>query len=460
LPDRAELVALVLAQRAEIAELREQVAALAAELGPPDGTPTPKGMPGLKAKSVKPATDKPPRKKRPHGFARRRAEPTATVEHALDTCPDCGGALLGGSAKWRRQVIELPVVPAEVIEHVFVERQCPVCRQGRTPKADLRGVVAGPGQRLGVNLVSLIVSLREVGRLPLETIRWYLATFHQLTVSVGALVGVIQRAAKAAAGAVEVIREEVRTHSEVNADETGWREDGKNGYIWAYVTPTARYFCYGGRDKGMVDQVLGADYAGVVICDFYAAYDHLEGMKQRCWAHLLRDIADLRRLHPTDKSVARWAQAVQRLFAKAKAFSHAKERVRLRRQHAFEQQLLALCRPYLPPPKPLKGQAGEDTPAAAAEPGPAPPQRKLCARIANHLEELFVFVGDPRVPPTNNAAERAIRHLVTSRKISGGTRSSLGTRAKMTLASFFGTVRARDQNPYFALRELLLSPPL
>ena len=102
--------------------------------------------------------------------------------------------------------------------------------------------------------------------------------------------------------------------------------------------------------------------------------------------------------------------------------------------------MLALCQPYL------------DDPSAT--------QSKLCRRIENHIKELFVFVAEPRVPPDNNAAERSLRHLVVSRKVSGGTRSAQGTDTKMTLASIFGTWRAQGLNPLSACRHLLLSPQL
>ena len=59
--------------------------------------------------------------------------------------------------------------------------------------------------------------------------------------------------------------------------------------------------------------------------------------------------------------------------------------------------------------------------------------------MENHIKELFVFVAEPETPPDNNAAERSLRPVVISRKISGGTRSPTGTQTKMTLASIFGT---------------------
>ena len=109
-------------------------------------------------------------------------------------------------------------------------------------------------------------------------------------------------------------------------------------------------------------------------------------------------------------------------------------------QLALERRLLALCQPFL------------DDPSAT--------QAKLCRRIERHIKELFVFVVEPAVPSDNNAAKRSLRHLVISRKISGGTRSELGTDSKMTLASLFGTWRVQGLNPLTACRQLLRSPQL
>ena len=67
-------------------------------------------------------------------------------------------------------------------------------------------------------------------------------------------------------------------------------------------------------------------------------------------------------------------------------------------------------------------------------------------------------MSHPEAPSDNNAAERSLRHLVISRKISGGTRSEQGSDSKMTLSSLFGTWRARGLNPFLETRQLLISP--
>ena len=80
---------------------------------------------------------------------------------------------------------------------------------------------------------------------------------------------------------------------------------------------------------------------------------------------------------------------------------------------------MTLCRPFVDDPLAVQG--------------------KECRRIERFITALFVFVAVPGVPSENNAAERSLRHVVTTRKISGGTRSKQGTNSKMALASVFGT---------------------
>ena len=132
-----------------------------------------------------------------------------------------------------------------------------------------------------------------------------------------------------------------------------------------------------------------------------------------------------------------WATAVQDLYGRATSTELAPDQRRAR-QRACEQEALTLCQPWLA--------------------GPAAPQARLCRRIVKHLPDLFVFVADPAVPPTNNAAERALRPLVTCRKISGGSRSPAGTEITLTLASLFATWRVRDLTPFEECCRLLAGP--
>ena len=85
-----------------------------------------------------------------------------------------------------------------------------------------------------------------------------------------------------------------------------------------FSTPTERYFLRRGRNKEVVDEVLEESFSGVLVSDFYAAYNHYPGLKQRCWAHLLRDIHELRVVYPEDNELAQWAEAIHKLYSEAK----------------------------------------------------------------------------------------------------------------------------------------------
>lgn len=463
---RDELIRIILAQQEELADRDRRLAALerqvtdaqativrlTAQLGTlvtmDDDTDSPpgtsKGMPGLKPTEA-PARDKRPRRKRAHNTARHRMMPTVRVVHALVVCPACGAPLTGGTIKRTREVIEVPNPTIEVIEHVYLERRCPDCGKRCVPKPDLTGIVRGQS-RFGNRLVSLLAVLREQARLPIATIQSLLQTLFGLHLSQGAVVGAVQRVATAGEAALADLEEQIRASPVVHADETGWREDGHNGYIWTFSTPQHRLFVRDTREKRVLTETLGEAFGGVLVSDFYAAYTTYGGLHQYCWAHLLRDVHELATDHPTDARIQGWATQVTACFARAQAASTADVATRARVAQQVRTDLAACCAPWLP------------TAAEAPDPPVRTAHRRLCQRITRYLPELLTFLTEEAVPPTNNAAERSLRPLVVSRKISGGTRSELGSTAKMTLASLFGTWRLQGTNPFTACQDLLATP--
>jgi hypothetical protein len=424
--------------RQTVATLTEQVGRLLAQLGEGSGSGAsgpPSGMPGLKPVQS-PERPAQLRKRRATGAGRKRMTPTQVQRHALRRCPVCGTGLSGGTLKRTREVIELASPRIEVIEHQYIERRCPACGKRCVPPPKLHGVVSGQG-RLGHRLTSLIVLLQQEARLPVRTIQRLLQTLTGLQLSVGAIVEASQRVAVRAEAEVAAIGQAIRASPVVHLDETGWRQAGRNGFIWTASTPQHRLFVWGTRQKAMVDALVGADYDGVLVSDFYTAYTTDARRHQYCWAHLLRDIAALLSQVPGDAALQGWAAGVGALFARAQIVAVGPAAERAAAQVALERELAQRCQPWL-------------------EPRVA--QTPLCARITKFLESLLVFVSEPAVPPTNNAAERSLRHLVTIRKISGGSRSAQGTATRMTLASLYGTWRLQGANPYDACLELLQSP--
>jgi transposase len=239
----------------------------------------------VKANVNKPeAGEKKPRKKREaqYNHGRRREAPTRIVEHRIGSCPVCASRLGGVSVARRRQVIEIPPPPpVEVTEHVVYHGWCSECKHWREAPLDVRAQVLGQG-RLGVKITSLIAYLRTVMRLPVRQIQAYLATLHGLKISVGEIAEVLHRLKAKLEPQLSALKATIRASPAVQADETGWREDGRNGYIWSASTPTVRYYEYHhSRGHEVVQALLGEDFQGVLGSDFYAAYNIHQGLHQR-----------------------------------------------------------------------------------------------------------------------------------------------------------------------------------
>lgn len=397
-----------------------------------------------------PAEEKKPRKKRDskHNRGRMRAVPTQIVEHRLRTCPQCQCRLGGISLAREREVIELPnPQPVEVIHHRIYKGWCANCQQWHEAPVDLHEEVLGQG-RIGVRLTSLIALLRTVMRLPVRQIRDLLRILYGCEISVGEIVELLHRVGKHAEPVLAGIKAEIRASPAVQADETGWREDGENGYIWCACTPTLRYYEYHHSRAGeIVKDLMGPDFAGVLGSDFYAGYNSHQGVHQRCWVHYLRDIRTLKKKYPDDERLQTWAKEVKAVYDDAVAWAehgpdpslspHQQQQARVAQQHAFEQRLWALCQPFA------------HTLAF---------QHTLCERMERFLPEMFTFVAFPGVPAHNNLAERSVRPLVIARKISGGSRSPQGSDTRMGLASLFGTWLAQGLNPFRQCLAFLTQP--
>ena len=453
-PTYEELLARIAALEAEIDRLRADLAAARGEDEPPATgggevvaatapVPTKKGRPaGVKANVVRLVRHRPRRPRAPVP-GRRREVADRVVVHAPAVCGGCGAALTGGRLVGRRQVVEVPPVKAEVVEHQARERRCRCCGWvGRGELPDL-GAQAGRHRRLGWSVAAWAAALRTELRLPLRQVQWLLDRAFGVRLSTGALSGLLDETARAGRGAYDALLAEARASPVVHIDETHWREDGQNGYVWTVSTPTVRLFHYTKSRAGAVaERLLGSDGTAAVVSDFYGAYDRLARTQQRCWAHLLRDLHALLDDHPADRRLARWAKAVTSLYAKAVTWAarataeQARPICRERVADRFAAALVNVCR----------GQ-----PASS-------PQATLCARIARYRTDLFTFVANPAVPPTNNAAERALRPLVVARKVSGGTRSKRGSQSRMILQSLVATWDLRGLDPVTEFLALLTTP--
>lgn len=444
---RGELIALVYELTDRVFLLEGEIARLKEQLHQKDSGGGVKTPPDFVKASV-PKKKTVPRKKRDKAYVREKEKPTETIFHSVSVCPDCGGKHLGKpTVAYNRQVIDLPAISYSVSDHIVCKRWCFKCKKTFIPEVDLKTVAFGK-RRIGINLASQIVTMRDRMRLPVGLIAKYLQIIYQLKLSEGEIIGLLHAAATKGSGNYQNLLSQIRGSPTVNADETGGRENGQNGYFWSLSTPQVHVLMYRkSRGSKVVEEITGKNserFNGVLVTDFYAAYNTYTGFHQRCWVHYLRDIHELKKQNPRHPPLNTWAKKINALYEEAKSYPGpnpnwpvgliAEERIRV--QHEFEEKLKIICQPYL-----VKNS----------------PMSTLSGRAINFLPEMFTFIRFEGVPSHNNAAERILRHTVVARKIQGGTRSAKGSETKTILTSLFDTWQLQGKNPLAECRLLLSS---
>ena len=338
-------------------------------------------------------------------------------------CRRCGRPLGGDDpAPLRHQVAELPVVVPDVVEYQRHRLICPCCRTstcGQLPPA-ARGQF---GPRLEATL-ALLAGRCRLGLRPLVALA---ADLWGLDLSAGLVSKLRRRTAEALLLPWVQLALYVRQR-DVNIDETTWREGKRRAYLWAAVTPAVALFrIAGGRTARVAQDLLGEGYAGVATCDRLKSYWWVERL-QWCWAHLRRDFqAMIDRGGPGQAIGERLLGQSNQLFHLWHRFRDGKlSRARLR--EAIGPVRAAVRRAL------RRGRECGCRPTAGT-----------CQELLEHEAWLWTFVEVAGVEPTNNAAERAVRHGVLWRKTSGGTDSPQGSRFVERVLSVLETCRRQGQ---------------
>jgi transposase len=216
----------------------------------------------------------------------------------------------------------------------------------------------------------------------------------------------------------------------VNIDETGWREDRRRAWLWVTVTAVATVFTIARhRSAAVARRLLGDKEDQVVSSNRFKSYDWLwADWRQVCWSHLRRDfLAMIDRGGPGERIGRRLLGMSDRLF---EAWHQAQDGVL--EEGAFQERIVRL--------RPRVRRALEDgTKCSCAA------MARTCAEILRVEEGLWNFEWFPGMEPTNNAAERALRHAVIWRRITGVTASGSGSRFVERMLTLVATCRQQGR---------------
>ena len=376
----------------------------------------------------------------PRKIDRHQDVPLPSDDRRRPLCPRCK-CRLTALRRHKRVVEDLIRSTVETTCYHTRSGHCPHCGtrvESRAPEQPPAANV--PTSQLGLNALTTAAILRVRHRMPFRLIAELLMDLAQLRVCAGGIVKQVKRLARWLDGKYQDLFRRMRASPHVHADETGWRIDGRNFWLWAFTDPTFTLYHVDASRGGTVPlKLLGQAFGGTTVCDFYGAYNALGGDKQRCLTHLMREVRDLSEADttfaacPLSRRLMRWCKDA--LDHKKRWDELADDAYELQASR-LEDRLDGLMRS-----RQSWGHADAD---------------RLCKRLVRYRAELTRFLWDKKLDGTNNAAERALRPAVVMRKITGGNRSASGAAAWAKLASLIRTADQKQLGVYDAMKKLVL----
>lgn len=346
-----------------------------------------------------------------------------------DECPNCGSRHISVIGKRCQQQEELPPeIQPKVIDVVRDVCRCNQCnlkflaRDGMTP-------VQG---KFGVNLMVLVIFLKFIIRGVLRKTTSFLEASFAMKLAPASVQSIIERVAQAGESEYAALKSKIKVARLLYIDETSFRVLGLNWWVWAFRSDTDLLLVIRkSRGNNVLEEILGKDYAGIVVCDCWRAYDFLSNATlQRCWAHLLRKSKELNGLPGRH-----FHEKLTELFEEITTFN-SKERTRqarLRKYYQLTAKIQKITAYY---------SKYDDCEA-------------VVKYINFHIESWFTCVKFAGVQPTNNYAEQAIRETVLVRKIIGAFRSENGTKTYETLASLIASWQMQKKDIKAELTRML-----
>jgi transposase len=382
-------------------------------------------------------------------------QPDKIMQHGTDYCQDCGERLtdVKGTVLSRRQEIEIPDQPIQIIEHQRLAKQCPCCgqrNQGQWP-THLTGNV-----QYGRRFKAFCLYLLNYQLLPYERTGELLATLLGYQPGGGTLQSILEQAYEALEPIEPAIKEPIRAAPVAHADETSIRVEGRTQWLHVGSTLTYTYYYwsqYRGQKAHQADGLLPA-YGGILMHDAYRSYFVHSYRHALCNAHLLRE---LQAIYEADQS-QRWSWQMMRLLRTAWTLvKSAQEAGQTRlpdhqrnRLLALFEQLLNRADQQVPRNHRRPGQRGRIAQSAA---------RNLLDRMIEHKAAYLRFVTDFRVPFDNNLAERDLRMGKLQQKISGCFRTENGANIFCRIRGYISTLRKQGHDLLPALLSLWTDTP-
>ena len=368
----------------------------------------------------------------PIGHIGKTRAQTPQRKEIIDTneCPFCHGHRLADDKVIKQIVEEVEEPePPEIVENEIHKKKCLDCNKTFIPPQNETPLEGS----FGVNLMVMVVFIKFLLRGVLRKTAKFLETSHSFTITPAALNEIITRVASAADKEYEEMKLRIKNAVKIYIDETSFSVLGKNYWLWVFRTENdVLYVIRPSRGSNVLEEILGKEYSGTIICDCWRAYNFLALANiQRCWSHLLRKSKDL--LSVPGKNAHNKLQDLFDEIKKYNSKNHTQEQ-RLEKYDGLTAKLEDIIVYYSGYPE--------------LEP--------VMKYINFNLENWFTCIKIEGIEPTNNYAEQAIREPVIVRKIIGAFRSETGKDNYEKLASVIASWQLRGLDLKSELKEMLI----
>ncbi len=357
-------------------------------------------------------------------------------EAYLTHCPNCGGKVEQSNTFYERIVEDIILPLQSVARRYSIQRQwCGKCQ--KEVHAIPQGTIEG--SRLGINATIWMLFQKYRLRIPLEKIREGFKEQYDITITAGGIQNILHKLKKRFGEEYQKILDNIRGAPIKHADETGWRIEGMNSWCWLFATEQAAlYTIEETRGKGVPKKILGEKPQGVLVRDDYGAYENISMEQQSCWAHLLRKSREAKEQEGASKEVKDLHEELGKMFSELKEITEESpfnKQERMEAYMTYAQQIKKIQ---------TRSYKSEDT-------------RKIQTRICNQGERLITALKYENAPLTNNHAEKQIRPMVVTRKISGGSQSNEGAATHAVNMSIVQTISLKGKNFFSEMKKLLKS---
>jgi len=372
-----------------------------------------------------------------------------TVEVAApQVCPRCQCDHLSAYPEVYEHVQEdIVLVPrTRVIRFRHDQGYCPKCRRPvyQTAPDEVAGCSIGPVTR------AVAMHLRYDLQIPYRKVQHILDGLFGMPLVPASAMSFDRQAAVRGVALYEELGAKLKSSEVAHADETSWREDGRNRYMWFGGNQQLAVYQIADRSSDSAVALLGDDFDGALITDACASYNAVNARhRQTCWSHIACKCKEILQQIQLTQPPIRVPKAVA-FCRRLKQF--ASRCCELGRQLRSRQLSQSKARAMIPSlEKQLRGFAGQALDYPAAE-------TVRDRVIRKDFDKLFTFLRIKGVEPTNNHAERSVRPMVIMRKICFGTRSQAGSRSHSVLPSLLQTARRQGKDPIQLLVTLLTQP--